>query len=153
MQNQPRPGSSAVRSRFYLVLALALTASAGTALADPGKGKGNSNGNGNGQGNGNGKGNGKAVGQAADFIPPGHRRAPVEVVVKEAPPAIRVEAMTARPSVAHIWVPGFWVWESGSYVWTKSVWILPPEPAAVWVQPRYEQRASVHIMISGYWRI
>jgi len=141
----------ASRARFVLALSVAATLACANALlaAQPGKGKGNGNGN----ENENGKGNGKAVGQSADFIPPGHRRAPVEVEVKAAPPAVRIEAMTARPSAAHVWVPGFWTWEANAYVWTRSVWMLPPAPAAVWVQPRYEPRASINIFISGYWRI
>jgi hypothetical protein len=73
--------------------------------------------------------------------------------VKEAPPALRVEVMTARPSAAHVWVPGFWTWESSRYVWTASVWMLPPAPAAVWVQPRFEPRSGINIYISGFWRI
>jgi hypothetical protein len=139
----------ASRLRYVLVLGVAATLAGTNALlaAQPGKGKGNGN------DNGNGKGNGKAVGQSADFIPPGHRRAPVEVEVKAAPPALRVEVQSARPSAAHVWVPGFWTWQANAYVWTTSVWMLPPAPAAVWVQPRYEPRASINVFISGYWRI
>ncbi|MDO8544551.1 MAG: hypothetical protein Q7S40_29265 [Opitutaceae bacterium] len=110
-------------------------------LAKPGKGKGN------------GGDHGKAVGQSPDFIPPGHRRAPVEVVVTQAPPPLRVEVMSARPSATHVWIAGFWTWEASRYLWTPSVWTLPPEPAAVWVQPRYEPRTGINVYISGYWRL
>jgi hypothetical protein len=129
-------------SRFALVIGVTTAMACGNlmaAKAENQKGKGHDN--------------GKAVGQSPDFIPPGHRRAPVEVVVKEAPPALRVEVMSARPSAAHVWVAGFWNWEASAYVWTPSVWMLPPAPAAVWVQPRYEARTSVSVYISGYWRI
>jgi hypothetical protein len=144
MKTQTRSYRHSSRARFALALGVAATLACGNAIfADPGKGKGNEN----------GKGKGKAVGQSADFIPPGHRRAPVEVEVKEAPPAVKVEVMTARPSAAHVWVAGYWTWETSRYVWTTSVWMLPPEPAAVWVQPRYEARTGISVFISGYWRI
>jgi hypothetical protein len=107
-------------------------------------------------------GKGKGKGQSPDFVPPGlvgkdvppgHRRAPVEFIVRQAPPAIRVEAIVARPSPRHVWVQGYWVWSADTYVWTPGVWMLPPEPAAVWVTPRFETRSGVNIFISGYWKL
>ena len=110
---------------------------------------------------GNGKGKGKGRGNSPDFVPPGLvekggvppglRRAPVEIVVKQAPPKARVEVIAVRPGPAYVWVPGYWTWETSAYVWTPGVWVLPPEPAAVWVPPRYEPRSGVGVFISGYW--
>jgi hypothetical protein len=131
------------RSGFTALVIIAATlASVGTAHAK------NDKENGKGNGNGNGKG-----ANSPNFIPPGHRRAPVEVIVMQAPPALRVEVISARPSAAHVSVPGFWAWGGSVYVWTPSVWVLPPEPAAVWVAPRYEERSGVHVSISGFWKI
>lgn len=110
----------------------------------------------------NGKGKGKGQGQGPDFVPPGHadkgvppglRRAPVEFVVVKAPPALRVEVIPARPSVKHVWVPGYWLWEADAYVWMPGVWMAPPEPAAVWIAPRFERRSGVSVFISGYWKL
>jgi hypothetical protein len=127
---------------LLLIIALSASFLGGTVVsAKSDKGKGNSEEKNEGRG------------QSADFIPPGHRRAPVEVVVKQAPPAVRIEVQSARPSPAHIWVPGYWTWEVSAYVWTPSVWVLPPEPTAVWVQPRYEPRSGINIYISGFWRL
>ena len=108
-------------------------------------------------------GNGKGKGNSPDFvppgladkggIPPGHRRAPVEVIVLKAPPPLRIETQLPRPSTRHVWVPGYWMWETNAYAWTPGVWVLPPEPAAVWVPPRYETRSGVSVHISGFWRL
>ena len=107
-------------------------------------------------------GNGKGKGNLPDFVPPGlvdkgvppgHRRAPVEVVVVKAPPPLRVEVVPARPSARHVWVAGYWVWEANAYAWVPGVWMAPPEPAAVWVAPRFETRGSVNVVISGYWKL
>jgi hypothetical protein len=106
-----------------------------------------------------GNGNGKGKGQSGDFVPPGQvdkgippglRRAPIEIVVRKAPPPLRVEAITVRPSPRHVWVAGYWMWDGG-YVWVPGVWMAPPEPAAVWVVPRYESRSGIYI--SGYWKL
>lgn len=92
-------------------------------------------------------------GHADKGVPPGHRRAPIEVIVKAPPPAVRIEVVPARPSPRHFWVAGFWSWEADGYVWVTGTWILPPEPAAVWVAPRFESRSGVSVFISGYWKL
>jgi hypothetical protein len=130
--------------RFVLAMALAFS-TAGLVAAKPGNG------------------NGKGKGQSGDFVPPGlvdkggvppgHRRAPEEIIVKLAPPAFRVEAIPARPSAGHVWVSGYWRWDNNAYAWAPGVWMAPPEPAAVWVAPRYEARSGVHVMITGYWKL
>lgn len=142
MKTQPCSYRHLSRSRLLLAAGVVAALMGGNVIfAKPGNEKGK------------GKGNGKAVGQAADFIPPGHRRAPVEAVVVQAPPALRIEVKSARPSAAHVWVPGFWSWEGNSYAWISSVWMLPPAPAAVWTPPRYEPRSGINVFISGYWRL
>lgn len=108
------------------------------------------------------KGKGKAHDSGADFgppgqadkaVPPGLRRAPVEVVVVKAPPPLRREKIPIRPGPHYVWVPGYWMWEAGAYVWLPGAWIAPPAPAAVWVPPRFEQRSGVSVIISGYWKL
>ena len=107
-------------------------------------------------------GNGKGRGNSPDFVPPGlvdksvppgHRRAPVEVIVMKAPPALRIEVVPARPSAKHVWVAGYWYWESNAYAWRPGAWMAPPEPAAVWVTPTFEKRNGVSVYISGYWKL
>lgn len=122
--------------------------------ANPGKGKGNGKGNSPDSGPPGlaGKG-GVPPGHFDKSIPPGHRRAPIEVIVVSAPPALRVERTLPRPSAAHVWVSGYWMWETNAYAWTPGVWMAPPEPAAVWVAPRFEKRSGVSVVITGYWRI
>lgn len=141
MKIQLRSSSSSL-SCLAIVLGVTATLFCGNELlAKPGKDKGHHD------------DKGKGVGRSADFVPPGHRRAPVEIVVKHAPPAVRVETKSARPSAGHVWVAGYWTWESSAYAWTPAVWIMPPEPKAVWVLPRFESRSGINFSISGYWRL
>ena len=139
--------TSPLRFRLLTVIAgcVALSATC-IASAKPGKGKGQS-------GDFVPPGQGGTPPGLADKVPPGHRRAPVEIVVLRAPPPLRVEVAPPRPSSRHVWVAGYWVWETNAYVWTPGVWMAPPEPAAVWVAPRFENRAGVSISISGYWKL
>ena len=145
------PVLSATRSGLTLLPALAagfalVTAHVASAKPGNGKGKGQS-------GDFVPPGHGGTPPGLADKVPPGHRRAPVEFVVIKAPPPLRVEVTPPRPSVKHVWVPGYWVWETNAYVWAPGVWMPPPEPAAVWVAPRFETRSGVSVFISGYWRL
>jgi hypothetical protein len=133
------------RFTLFVGTALALTAAfTPPALAEPGKGKGKGKG---------GSPDFVPPGQVGKDVPPGHRRAPIEVIVKKAPPALRIETIPARPSAKHIWVAGAWTWTNDAYAWTPGVWMLPPEPAAVWVAPRFETRSGVSVSISGYWKL
>jgi hypothetical protein len=86
-------------------------------------------------------------------VPPGLRRAPLEIRVDKAPPPLRVEKMLPRPSVTHVWIPGYWMWETQTYIWVPGAWIAPPEPAAVWVAPRFETRSGATVFITGYWKL
>ncbi len=109
----------------------------------------------------NGKGKGR--GHSGDFtppglvdkggVPPGHRRAPVEIVVTAAPPPLRMEKAPARPAAGYLWVAGYWTWAERAYVWVPGVWMPPPEPTAVWVAPRFEARSGLGVYISGYWKL
>ncbi len=74
-----------------------------------------------------------------------------EVVVPEAPPLPEVETMSMVPGPGYIWVPGAWNWR-GQWVWDQGHWAFPPQPGAVWVSPRYENRGDQRIFIEGGWK-
>jgi hypothetical protein len=74
------------------------------------------------------------------------------IVVREAPPAPRSESMSAQPSPQQTWVPGYWSWHEGKHTWVAGHWETPPSPGAVWVAPRWEQRADGYAFTPGGWR-
>src|SRR5512140_896305 len=41
------------------------------------------------------------------------------IVVDEAPPPLRHEVVPA-PRHGHVWVPGYWDWRHGRYVWVRG---------------------------------
>lgn len=58
----------------------------------------------------------------------------VAVVVPEAPPPARVEAVPPDPGEPCVWVDGAWAWDEG-WSWTDGGWVVPPA-ACHRVRPR-----------------
>jgi hypothetical protein len=75
-----------------------------------------------------------------------------QVVVMAAPPPPRTEVIYGRPSPFHEWVPGYWQWHGGRYVWIQGHWERPPHGHHTWVQPQWERRGGNYIFIEGHWR-
>jgi hypothetical protein len=77
---------------------------------------------------------------------------PEYVIVREAPPAIIVERRPPPPGQGHLWIDGYWVWNSRQYVWEPGHWAVPPHERAVWVAPRYERHEQGYRYMPGRWR-
>jgi len=76
-----------------------------------------------------------------------------EVVIKEAPPAPRVEVIPGpAPSPNHVWIGGYWFWNGKAFVWIAGGWHPRPRPGAVWVEGRWEKRGEGWVWIGGKWR-
>ena len=56
-----------------------------------------------------------------------------EVVVKVAPPRVKVEHRGVAPSREHVWVNGYQRWDGRAYVWEPGRWEKRPHAHAVWV--------------------
>lgn len=76
----------------------------------------------------------------------------VTVRVGHAPPALKREVVTVRPSKRHVWVDGHWTWTRSRWVWAPGVWKVPPRGKRVWVKPKYERRGGHWVVVRGYWR-
>jgi len=59
--------------------------------------------------------------------------------------------MPRRPSDEHIWVAGYWAWQSSQYVWVPGRWVIPPRAGATWVPPRWEREGTRYRFYDGYW--
>jgi hypothetical protein len=75
-----------------------------------------------------------------------------EVVVTQAPPAVRIEAETVAPGPGYVWTGGYWRWTGTDYVWVHGAWVQRPRPAAVWVAGHWVRRTSGWVWIPGHWR-
>ncbi len=63
-----------------------------------------------------------------------------EVLVTQAPPAVRVETQPVSPGPGYIWTTGYWRWTGAQYVWVPGTWIVRQTPAAVWVEGHWVRR-------------
>lgn len=75
-----------------------------------------------------------------------------DVIVTQAPPAVRVEAQTVAPGPGYTWTPGYWRWNGASYVWVSGSWLRPPRTTAVWVPGHWVHRARGWAWMPGHWR-
>jgi len=90
--------------------------------------------------------------EAAPPPPPVVLAAPQPVLVlREAPPPLRMEVVLARPSHRHVWIAGFWRHDGHRYVWVTGHWALPPRDGVVWIEPRWELRGGNYVFIEGSW--
>jgi len=74
------------------------------------------------------------------------------VVVKTAPPAVKVEARGRAPSAKHVWVAGRWAHRGGRWVWKPGHWAARPRAKAVWVGGHWKRTGSGWKWVPGHWR-
>jgi len=73
-------------------------------------------------------------------------------VVMQAPPAPQPpEAVPARPSSQHAWIPGYWTWRNNRYEWMAGHWEVPPHTNATWNNPRWVPEGGSYRFFEGYW--
>ncbi len=74
-----------------------------------------------------------------------------EMIVRDRPPAERVEVIEGRPSPQHVWIAGHWNWD-GQWVWLKGHWEVPPRERAEWVPGHWAERPRGWVWVEGHWR-
>jgi hypothetical protein len=75
------------------------------------------------------------------------------LVVVQAPPAAQQEVPSPRPTRDHVWVAGYWTWNTSHsrYEWMAGRWEIPPRVGAVFVPPRWQPEGSSWRFYEGYW--
>ena len=76
---------------------------------------------------------------------PGH----ATVWVREAPPALRDEAVPA-PRRGYHWAPGYWKWQGRSHVWRRGSWIRA-RPGYAYANPAWVERDGRWKLRRGRW--
>lgn len=67
------------------------------------------------------------------------------------PPAHQHEVITAEPSPAHVWVPGYWNREPNRWTWAAGHWEKPPFANARYVPGYWKYDASKYEWSPGHW--
>ena len=75
-----------------------------------------------------------------------------EVLVTQAPPAVRVETQTVAPGSNYVWQRGYWRWTGTRYVWVGGTWIARPSVRAVWVEGHWVRRPRGWVWVAGHWQ-
>ena len=75
------------------------------------------------------------------------------VVVAPPPiPVPRVEVAPPSPGPVFVWVPGYWNWDRGNYVWRGGHWATPPGRGHRWVAGHWAPRRGGQTWVEGRWR-
>ena len=91
--------------------------------------------------------------QARDYRPA------VIVRVRERPPDItlsitdQIHIIGPSPRPGLVFIPGYYYWNAGTYVWIDPIWTPPPLVGAVWIQPNwmFDWPNGEWTMQEGYW--
>jgi hypothetical protein len=78
--------------------------------------------------------------------------APAEVVIRLAPPRVKMERRPERPSRDHVWIGGYHRWDGNAYQWQGGRWEQPPQPHQRWVAHHYVHRNGGYVLVDGHWR-
>jgi len=74
-----------------------------------------------------------------------------EVVVSEAPPALRQEVIGIAPTTSHVWIQGYWSYRNGHYVWVPGHWEVRPRLNAVWITGHWDHTSRGWAWFPGHW--
>ena len=76
-------------------------------------------------------------------------QARAEVIVKVAPPALKVEVKTAAPGAGFIWAPGFWERANQQWVWVPGGWVKTHPQHRHYVSARWVKTPRGYVFREG----
>lgn len=74
-----------------------------------------------------------------------------ESVVSQPPPPPRAEMIPLAPLPSHVWMPGYWAWNSG-WQWVAGHWVQPPRGATTWVPGQWVTQGQNWVWRPGRWQ-
>ena len=78
-----------------------------------------------------------------DFRPPA-------LAIAQAPPAMLVQRVPARPFAGAVWIGGYWIWLRHRWVWARGIWAAAPRRGLRWIHPAYEHRGGLVVFVAGH---
>ena len=75
----------------------------------------------------------------------------VRVVVRSAPPPVRVEVVRDPPSRDHFWVSGHWRWDGHDWDWAPGHWERH-RPGHVWVAAHWVRSGPEWVFVGSHWQ-
>ncbi len=78
--------------------------------------------------------------------------APPLLYVRLRPPIPIFETRILAPGPDYVWIPGFYRWDGGAYLWVAGRWERPPAHYHTWVPGRWERNRRGWYRVEGHWR-
>ena len=72
------------------------------------------------------------------------------VYVRTGPPPLRREVIVASPGPGYIWVPGYYRYDRGAYVWVGGRYERPPRGRARWVPGHWQNSRRGLYYVQGH---
>jgi hypothetical protein len=72
--------------------------------------------------------------------------------VATAPPPAPEEAVIAAPSPNSVWVPGYYEYKNGAYVWTNGSYQIPPSGKTTYVPTQWQKTPRGYRLMKGHWQ-
>ena len=76
----------------------------------------------------------------------------VRPVFPEPPPDAKPETPGPQPSLAHVWVSGYWAPGGTDFSWRPGHWAVPPSVYTVWIEPQWVSVEGGYRFRAGTWR-
>ena len=80
---------------------------------------------------------------------------PPPIVVREAPPrpvvVVENERRDRQPGPDYVWVSGHNTYRDGRWVWVGGTWARPPQPDAIYVEGRWDERSRS--WVESHWEV
>jgi hypothetical protein len=68
------------------------------------------------------------------------------------PPDPPDEVIIVAPSPHYVWVPGYYEYRGGSYIWIKGSYRLPPRGRTTYVQGNWNKTPKGYKRGRGHWK-
>ena len=72
--------------------------------------------------------------------------------VATGPPDPPDEVIVVAPSPRYVWVPGYYSYRSGTYIWVKGSYQIPPRGRTRYVQGQWQKTPKGYKRGKGHWK-
>ena len=73
-------------------------------------------------------------------------------IVATGPPVPPDEVIVVAPSPRYVWVPGYYAYNSGAYVWIQGSYQLPPRGRSGYTQGEWMKTPKGYKRGKGHWK-
>ena len=73
-------------------------------------------------------------------------------IVAEGPPPPPNEVVVIAPSPRYVWVPGYYSYRGGAYIWIQGSYQLPPRGRTNYVQGEWMKTPKGYKRGKGHWK-